>query len=104
MPNVLQSVRPDWKVDLAIDVTIHIDQTQCEVFAVGVVPFRERGEGTGFVTAIMINRCVRVLRDLVQKLPPHVGSWPLLVIYHSGISWHPVCFYRIYLHTHKRQS
>src|SRR5712692_10104572 len=39
-----------------------------------------------------------MLRKMV--LPDNVGSCPLLVIYHSEISWHSACSYWIYLRTH----
>src|SRR5262245_1450568 len=69
--NILQSVRPHWKVDLAIDVSIDIDQTLENAFGVSIVSFRELRYRSGFVTAIMINRCIGVLLDLVHKLLPH---------------------------------
>jgi hypothetical protein len=73
MPNVLQSVRPYWKVDLAIEMTIHIDQTLEEIVAVGLIPLRQGRYCSGFVTAIMINWCIGVLLDLLQELLPHMA-------------------------------
>src|SRR5262249_22788033 len=72
MTDVFQSVRPHWKVDLAINVSIDIDQTLCEAFGISVVSFRQCRYRAGFVTAIMINRCIGVLLDLVHKPLPHV--------------------------------
>jgi Carboxymuconolactone decarboxylase family len=34
------------------------------------------------------------------RIPVECDSGSLLVIYHSGISWHPARFYCIHLHTH----
>src|SRR4029453_63886 len=72
MTDILQAVRPHWKVDLAIDVAIYIDQALCEVFAVGLVPFCECRYRAWLVTAIMINRSLVVLRDLLHKLLPYM--------------------------------
>jgi hypothetical protein len=35
-----------------------------------------------------------------ERFALFMGSCPLLVIYHSGIAWHPAWSYLIYLHTH----
>jgi hypothetical protein len=40
------------------------------------------------------------LGELACHFTNLVGSWPLLVICHSGISWHLAWLYFIYLHTH----
>jgi hypothetical protein len=70
--NVLQSVRPHWKVDLAIDVSIDIDQTLENAFGVSIVSFRELRYCSWLVATVMIDWCLRVLLDLVDELLPHV--------------------------------
>src|SRR5256885_16611082 len=73
MADVLQSVRAHRKVDLAVDVPIHIDQTPWEVFDVGVIPFCQCRYCSWLVNAVMINWCVRGLLDRVHKLLPYVA-------------------------------
>src|SRR2546428_6025884 len=72
MTDVLQAVRPHGKVDFPVNVSIDIDQTLYEAFGVGVVSFCELRYRSGFITAVMINRCIWVLRDRIYKSPPYV--------------------------------
>jgi hypothetical protein len=63
-----------------------------------VVPFRQRGKGAWFVTAIMINRCIRVLTDQAHKLLPDV-AFLLGRIRPKGIGRRGVCL----THQHANQ-
>jgi hypothetical protein len=51
---------------------IHIDQTLGDALGIDIVSFRQCRYRSGFVTAVMINWCIGVLRHHVHKLLPHV--------------------------------
>src|SRR6266853_4680633 len=72
MTDILQAVRPHGKVDFPVNVSIDIDQTLCEAFSIGIVSFCELRYRSGFITAVMIDWDIRILRHHVQKLLPHV--------------------------------
>src|SRR4029434_1588154 len=69
---VLQTIGAHWKVHFAIYVLIHIDQTLSDALGISFVSFRQCRYRSGFVTAVMIDWCLRVLRDRVHELLPHM--------------------------------
>src|SRR5712691_8043428 len=98
MTDVLQAVRSHGKVDFAVNVAIHIDQTLEHALCVGLVPFCQGGDRSEFITAVMIDWGVRILRNLLHELLPH----GLLIM----VRIRPKCrmFRRVFLtHRHPNQ-
>src|SRR5947208_4275804 len=72
MTDILQTIGPHRKVHFAVYMPIHIDQTLCDALGISFVSFRQCRYRSGFVTAVMINRCIRVLLDRIYKSLPYV--------------------------------
>src|SRR5437660_11050248 len=72
MTNILQAVRPHGKVDFPVNVSIYIDQTLCEAFSLRIISFCELRYRSWLITTVMIDWCIRILRDLLHKLLPYV--------------------------------
>src|SRR5256885_2045857 len=72
MTDILQAVRPHWKVHFTVYVLIHIDQTLCDALGIGCVAFRQCRYRSWLVATVMIDWCLRVLSDLPHELLPHV--------------------------------
>src|SRR4029434_2644878 len=81
---VLQTIGAHWKVHFAIYVLIHIDQTLSDALGISFVSFRQCRYRSGFVTAVMIDWCLRVLGDLLHKWLPYV-AFVLIGIRPEGI-------------------
>src|SRR5215217_6417108 len=73
MTDILQAVRPHGKIDLAVNVSGDIDQTLSDALGIGSIAFCELFYRSEFVTAVMIEWCIRVVRDRVYKLVPYVA-------------------------------
>src|SRR5262249_28289952 len=69
---LLQPIGSYGEVHFTVYVLIHIDQTLGDALGISFVAFRQCRYRSGFVTAVMIDRCIWVLSDLPHKLLPHV--------------------------------
>src|SRR5262245_28738506 len=72
MPDILQAVRPHWKVHFTVYVPIDIDQTLGDALSIGIVAFRQCRYSSWLIATVMIDWSLRILRDLLHKLLPHV--------------------------------
>ena len=72
-PNLFQTVGVNWKVNLAKNVFVDIDQPVNQIFNFGIVAFAKFGQGAGIKTAIMVDGGIGVLIDFFQKLLPDLG-------------------------------
>src|SRR5437867_3500955 len=73
MTDILQTIGPHRKVHFTVYMPIHIDPTLGDALGISFVSFRQCRYRSGFVTAVMVNRCIWVLRDRIYKSPPYVA-------------------------------